>query len=69
MIGISERGMMMPEQASIVSGNVGVVALSPVSRNATLSMASPLGSAAFPSVVLMVVTDTGRATFSTTRPC
>ena len=26
MIGISERGMMMPEQASIVSGNVGVVA-------------------------------------------
>ena len=30
MIGISERGMMMPEQASIVSGNVGVVAPSPV---------------------------------------
>ena len=30
MFGISERGMMMPEQASIVSGNVGVVAPSPV---------------------------------------
>ena len=28
IIGILERGMMMPEQASIVSGNVGVVALS-----------------------------------------
>ena len=30
MIGISERGMMMPEQESIISGNVGVVAPSPV---------------------------------------
>ena len=32
-----------------------------LSRNATLSVSSPLGSAAFPSVALMIVTDTGRA--------
>ena len=36
-----------------------------LSQNATLLLASPLGSAAFPSVVLMVVTDTGRAMSST----
>jgi len=30
MIGISERGMTMPEQASIVSGNDGVLVPSPV---------------------------------------